>query len=297
MTTTALISSQSIGTSTNKGEGLFPQKLTLNPATTKFVITAELTNGTGSYNQAQRVVLRYATSSYSYTAANAVAQLAAGAGTRFLELIPAKSTGAISNRFSQIEVPAGQYLYLWVDVPTTSVAQTLSVDCTELSSTASPSFSVSASFTRPNDTNAYTALDVESDSTSSPTVLTFANIGPVGGKILLTRVTHEIDVSAIPSGMGAFRIHLYNASPTAINDNAAFDLPSGDRTKYLGFIEIPTPYDLGSTLWADTEAMFQPIRMEITLVTGTIYGILQTVAGYTPTAQAVKKITLHSIAL
>lgn len=157
-------------------------------------------------------------------------------------------------------------------------------------------YSASASKTRPNDTNAYAALAVVCESASAGTVWTFSGIGPSGGgKVIIDAMTLEIDVSAIPSGMGAFRLHLYSTAPTAINDNAAYDLPSGDRAKYLGYVETPTPLDLGSTLWSETEALGFPIRKQVTLASSTLYGILQTVAAYTPTAQAVKKVTLHAV--
>ena len=174
----------------------------------------------------------------------------------------------------------------------------LPVDATgELTASGTP-YSSSASKTRPNDTTAYAALDVIAEDASAGTVWTFANIGPAaGGKILLTRVSLRIDVNAIPAGMGAFRLHLYNAAPTAINDNAAYNLPSGDRAKYLGYVEIPSPLDLGDTLYADTEAMGFPIRMQLTLpaeASGSLFGILQTVAGFTPTAQAVYNLALEA---
>lgn len=181
-------------------------------------------------------------------------------------------------------------------IPTAIVGTAPGTPASTASTVQGIGYGSSATFTRPNNTNPYDALDVVSDSTSAPTVLTFANIGPSGGgKVILTLLSLEIDVSAIPSGMGAFRLHLYSSAPTAINDAAAFDLPSGDRAKYLGFIETPTPYDLGATLWSCTEDMGFPIRKLVTLASSTAYGILQTVNGYTPTAQAVKKVSLNSV--
>jgi hypothetical protein len=121
-------------------------------------------------------------------------------------------------------------------------AGTAGSPATGVSTTQGIGYSSSASKTRPNDTTAYAALDVIAESDSTGTVWTFANIGPSGGgKVLLTRAWIRIDVNAIPSGMGAFRVELYSTAPTAINDNAAYNLPSGDRAKYLGYVEIPTP--------------------------------------------------------
>jgi hypothetical protein len=155
-------------------------------------------------------------------------------------------------------------------------------------------YQASATDTRPNDTTAYAALDVVS--TLAGSVLTFAGIGPAGGgKVILDSYSLRIDAAASPAGMGNFRLHLYNAAPTAIADNSPFNLPAADRSKYLGFIETPTPLDLGDTLWSETEAMGYPIRKEVTLLGDTVYGIRQTVNAFTPTAQTVKTDILHSI--
>lgn len=153
----------------------------------------------------------------------------------------------------------------------------------------------SATDTRPNNATPYTALDVVGNDT--PTVLTFANIGPAGGgKVIITRVSLQVNAAAIPAGMGNFRLNLYDAAPTAIADNAPYDLPAGDRAKHVALIEIPTPYDLGATLKADTEGQFYPIRAEVNVpVGGTLYGILQTLNGYAPTAQTVKVTSIYSV--
>ena len=100
----------------------------------------------------------------------------------------------------------------------------------------------------------------------------------------------EIDVAAIPTGMAGFRLHLYDAAPTAIADNAAYDLPSGDRAKYIGYLTFLTPVDLVSTLWAKDDGE----RLGGRLATGSValYGILETLGGYTPTASAVKNVRL-----
>jgi hypothetical protein len=157
-------------------------------------------------------------------------------------------------------------------------------------------YQASTSETRPNDTAPYGALDVVGASPAAN--LVFANIGPAGGgKIMIVNASLEVAVSAIPAGMIGFRLHLFNAAPTAQADNAAFDLPSGDRTKYLGFVELPAPLDLGATLWSECESMNLPVRKQITLpavAAGSVWGILQTLGANTPTAQAVKKVTLHS---
>lgn len=145
----------------------------------------------------------------------------------------------------------------------------------------------SVSKTRPNNTTAYTAGDVVG--TDAATNMEFTNVASVAGaSIIINRVGLRVDVNAVPSGMGAFRLHLYNAAPTAIADNAAYNLPSGDRAKYLGYIDIDTPIDLGDTLYVE----MKNVGFNCTLVTTSIFGILQTIGAYTPTAEAVKTVTL-----
>lgn len=147
----------------------------------------------------------------------------------------------------------------------------------------------SATITRPNDTTAYTALDVVS--TQAGAVLEFATLGKPNGVSLLTELRYMVDTGTVPSGMGAFRLHLYNAAPTAIADNAAFNLPAADRAKYVGFIEFGTPLDLGDTLFSQKE----DLRKQVALSGGSLYGILQTVNGFTPTANRIKTITLLAL--
>ena len=147
------------------------------------------------------------------------------------------------------------------------------------------------STTRPNDTTAYTAGDVIGDAGGSA-ILTFANLGKSGGgDVVITSVELQVDVSSVPSGMAGFNLRLYNASPTAIADNAAWDLPSGDRGKYLGKVSLNVPVDEGSTLFVDNDN----INKHIKLSSSSLYVILQTVGAFTPSASTVKNITIHTI--
>ena len=148
--------------------------------------------------------------------------------------------------------------------------------------------------TRPNDTSAYTANDVIGAATGSTAAVEFKNMGPSGARIMITSTQLEIDASAVISGETSYRLHLYNITPpSASGDNAAWDLPSGDRASYLGFIELGTPVDLGSTLYVEQNI----VNKQTSLSTQSLWGYLVTIGAYTPTAQRVHKITLHSVAL
>jgi hypothetical protein len=148
----------------------------------------------------------------------------------------------------------------------------------------------SASQTRPDNATPYTAYDVIG--TDPATVFTFANVVKTAGNTaIITGVSLRIDVNALPTGMETFRLHLYDASPTAIVDNGAFNLIAADRSKYLGYIDIDLPLDMGDTLYIEN----LNINKQIKTVTTSIFGQLQTKVPYTPTAQAVKTIELQIV--
>lgn len=144
--------------------------------------------------------------------------------------------------------------------------------------------------TRPADTTAYTAGDVVG---ATAAAITFADIGASFGSIVITDADLRIDVSSVPAGMTSFRLHLYNETPpSALADNAAWDLPSGDRASYLGYVDIGTPEDVGSTLFVQTDGTaVKTVQMK----TPNLYGYLVTNGGFTPTSAAVKSIRLCAL--
>lgn len=146
-----------------------------------------------------------------------------------------------------------------------------------------------ASKTRPADATAYVAGDVIG--ADPATNWTFSNVlSNAAGMFIISSVTLEVDVAAVPAGMGGFRLHLYDSAPTAIIDNAAFDLASGDRAKYLGYITLDTPVDLGTTLWSQTNNV--NFTGKLAAASTTLSGMLETLGGYTPSSATVKSITL-----
>ena len=170
-------------------------------------------------------------------------------------------------------------------------ASTLQINDTDVSTTnpvniTSNASRVSDSQTRLANSTAYTANDVRGDNT----VLTFASVANTAANFIITNVQLEIDIAAVPSGMSSFRLHLYEVTPTAINDNVAYNLPSGDRAKYIGYIDIDTPEDIGDTLYiCMTNINFQG---KLAAGSTSLYGMLQTIGAYTPTSEAVAKVTL-----
>lgn len=149
----------------------------------------------------------------------------------------------------------------------------------------------SFSFARTADVNAYAAGDVIGSATGTTAALTFANIGPTnGGEVLITSVAFERDVASLISGETSYTLHLYNVTPpSALGDNTLFDLPSGDRTSYLGSINLGTPVDLGATLYVEQNQ----VNKQVTLLSGSLYAYLVTAGAHTPTSAPVYKVTLH----
>lgn len=141
----------------------------------------------------------------------------------------------------------------------------------------STAYESQVSTTRPSNQTPYTAGDAVG---AASAIITFPSVGPAAGNILITSVDLRIDIASVTSGMTTFRLHLYNAAPTAIADNAAFDLVAGDRAGYLGYIDLVTPVDLGSTLVSQTGS----INRQVKLASTSLYGILTTVGGFTPAA-------------
>lgn len=147
--------------------------------------------------------------------------------------------------------------------------------------------------TRPNDTNTYAAGDALGD-TNGSAILEFTNMArESGGNIIITSASMRVDLDSIPSGMAGLKLHLYSSSPTAIADNAAWDLVANDRDKYLGYIQIGTPVDFGSTLFVESNGINKHVQL-----TGTSLFVIPVLdAGFTPSASTVRQFKMRSIDL
>ena len=149
-----------------------------------------------------------------------------------------------------------------------------------------------STITRPSNTTAYTAGDVVGD-TGGSAILTLSSIGPSGGFILIQSAALIFSDSTVPSGMGAFRIHLYNATPTAIADNAPFDLTSGDRTKYVGYIDVSAPQDFGSTIYTQVDYPGRLIKLDADSTT--LFAEIETRGAYTPVSASTVELRVSTL--
>lgn len=102
---------------------------------------------------------------------------------------------------------------------------------------------VTSTITRPANTNAYTAGDAWSNSTSAPTAGggTMANVVAFsGGSAMLTHLA--LVSSAAPATPLQGEIWLFDTAPTAINDNAAFSVSDAEMLNCIAQI----PFALSS---------------------------------------------------
>lgn len=147
------------------------------------------------------------------------------------------------------------------------------------------------SFTRSNDTAAYLGNDILGAATGASAALNFGSVSVSQGHLLFTSSFLRIDRNAVIAGETSYALHIYSGTPpSALGDNAPFDLPAGDRSLYLGSIPLGTPGDLGSTLWVETDGINKQRKLPQGITN--IFGYLVTAGGYTPAA-----LTVHTIGL
>lgn len=148
--------------------------------------------------------------------------------------------------------------------------------------------------TRPSNTTEYTAGDVVGIADAGTPANAGSAIHELTGVVtsdryvIVQEVQLLIHVASVPSGMAGFRVHFYNSSPTAILDNAAFDLVANDRAKWLGAVDLPTPIDRGSTL--TTSVTYPGNVLKLAAASSSLFVQLQTLGTFTPTSGAVKTL-------
>ena len=165
-------------------------------------------------------------------------------------------------------------------------------DGTYAAGIVSAGFRTTVTITRPSNATAYTAGDVVGD-TGGSAILTFSNMGPNSGYALIQSAALIFSDSAVPSGMASFRVHLYSASPTAIADNAAYDLVSADRSAYMGYFDLPAPVDFGSTLYTQTDYIGRMIKMATNSTT--VYAQIETKGAYTPVSASTVELRISTL--
>lgn len=116
---------------------------------------------------------------------------------------------------------------------------------------------------------------------------------PTGSLIRVTTAILKIDVAALQASEANYTLQCFNVTPpSALADNAAWTLASGDLPSYLGTIALTTPVDLGAALYIKTSGLTGDFK----LTTSSLWAQLQTLAGFTATAVA-RQVLLHGVVL
>lgn len=142
----------------------------------------------------------------------------------------------------------------------------------------------SVDITRPANQTPYTAGDVIGTGTGDDAIITLSSIGPSAGFVLVQSIELVMGISAVPSGMTSFRLHFYSSKPGAAADNSVFDVGSGDRAAYMGYIDLPAPIDLGSTCF--TQVDYPGKLFKLASASTSLFCELQTIGGFTPAANS-----------
>lgn len=151
---------------------------------------------------------------------------------------------------------------------------------------------VTATFTRPDNTTAYASGDLVANSVTEGSVVPLA-----------FTPSHKIDsmfvrrARVVKSGVSvtnaSFRLHLFKSIPTTITngDNGAFSV--SNAAGYLGALDVT----LGNVFTDGAHGSALPMSgNEISLAqgNGTIYGLLEARAAYTPLSGEVFTVTLEA---
>jgi hypothetical protein len=147
------------------------------------------------------------------------------------------------------------------------------------------------SFTRPANTTSYTAGDVIGSATSA--IHTLSAAGPSGGSVLVQSMELFIGNTALPAGMGGFRVHLFSTSPTAIADNAVFNLISADRPHYRGYVDLGTPQDLGDTLFAQADYIGRLVKLAA--ASTSLFAEIEPRGGHTPVSGTAYELRMSTL--
>jgi len=155
---------------------------------------------------------------------------------------------------------------------------------------------ISASFTRPADTNAYAAGDVVCNSTSAPAVMQFLeSVRVVGGSGIITKAS-ILDYANQGTKLEC-ELWLFTDDPAAVNDNAAFAPSDAELAYLIGVIPVVDDYVGLSGSGADGSVVIQSAIVDLpfqaAVASSTIYGVLVARNAYTPISAEVFTVRLH----
>src|SRR6266576_780318 len=152
-----------------------------------------------------------------------------------------------------------------------------------------------ATFTRPNDTTAYSANDVVTNSTTVGAAMQFAGGFPGSDKVDITRVLAQKSTATTTASDGV--LHLFARDPGVQNDNGAFSalaFSAAEPYGYLGSVAIAIfASKAGSSSVISENVLSTPLSLvHASALSGTIYGVFMLNGAYAPGANEVFQFTL-----
>lgn len=153
-------------------------------------------------------------------------------------------------------------------------------------------FDVSATFTRPADTTAYSISDLVANSVTAGSVVPMTFVIAGGRSVKIYRAGIKFNSATVTNAK--FKLHLYNSSPTCTNgDNGAW---LTTESGYQDNIAI----DCTTNTFSDNSKGFGTYvntALEVPMLCQTnfnqqIFGLLQATAAYTPTSAEVFTVNL-----
>lgn len=154
---------------------------------------------------------------------------------------------------------------------------------------------IKAQFTRPANTTQYAEGDVLSDHATTPSVMPFTGAAryDASGGIIRSVSLHKSDDDLTGA---AFDLYLFDAVPTAMEDNAAFDPTDAEGRTIIGGVEFLAAdgRSLGVTGSGTGNHWHKTVWIPFTCGAGTtaIWGVLVARGTYTPASAEVIAITL-----
>jgi len=136
-----------------------------------------------------------------------------------------------------------------------------------------------AALTRPADTTAYAAGDaVGTASTSNLTLSNATRNNAGGGRILAVRLFK----SGTTVTNATFTVLFFNTAPTAVADNAAFNLLYAEQAYYIGEVALSTMTARGTGGGYAFSSISAPIWFQAASGSKSLIAVITAAAAYTP---------------
>jgi len=154
---------------------------------------------------------------------------------------------------------------------------------------------VTQSYTRPADTNAYTAGDQVADSVSAPTILTFANAArfPLAtGRVKTANILSSAYVATAPN----FELWLFDTTFTPNNDNAAFAPTNAVMATCQAVIPVTVAYvgnpaaGASGNQWIESTEVGIPYKCAAS--SNSLFGVLVVRNAYVPVSAEIFTVRL-----